>query len=78
MEVAYLSTLARGSSTACILCLENERLHASNLGDSGVGVGDVGATCSTARQPDTRGALLALAAIVCSCGRGLGGMEQPW
>ncbi|EFN54672.1 hypothetical protein CHLNCDRAFT_24539 [Chlorella variabilis] len=35
MEVAYLSTLARGSSTACILCLENERLHASNLGDSG-------------------------------------------
>ncbi len=35
MEVAYLSTTARGSSTACILCLENERLHASNLGDSG-------------------------------------------
>lgn len=37
MEVAYLSTTARGSSTACILCLENERLHASNLGDSGEG-----------------------------------------
>jgi protein phosphatase PTC7 len=35
MEVAYLSTTARGSSTACILCLENDRLHASNLGDSG-------------------------------------------
>lgn len=35
MEVAYLSTTARGSSTACILCLENEHLHASNLGDSG-------------------------------------------
>lgn len=35
LEVAYLSTVARGSSTACILCLENERLHASNLGDSG-------------------------------------------
>ncbi|KAL4442488.1 hypothetical protein ABPG77_005072 [Micractinium sp. CCAP 211/92] len=35
LEVAYLSTTARGSSTACILCLENERLHASNLGDSG-------------------------------------------
>lgn len=35
LEVAYLSTTARGSSTACILCLENEHLHASNLGDSG-------------------------------------------
>ena len=35
LEVAYLATQARGSSTACILCLENERLHASNLGDSG-------------------------------------------
>lgn len=35
MEVAYVSTRARGSSTCCILCLENERLHASNLGDSG-------------------------------------------
>ena len=35
MEVAYLSTTARGSSTACIVCLENEHLHASNLGDSG-------------------------------------------
>ncbi|PSC69359.1 Serine threonine family 2C [Micractinium conductrix] len=35
LEVAYLSTAARGSSTACILCLENEHLHASNLGDSG-------------------------------------------
>lgn len=30
-----MSTRARGSSTCCILCLENERLHASNLGDSG-------------------------------------------
>jgi protein phosphatase PTC7 len=35
LEAAYLSTLARGSSTACILCLEDEQLHASNLGDSG-------------------------------------------
>lgn len=35
LEVAYLATAARGSSTVCILCLENERLHASNLGDSG-------------------------------------------
>ena len=35
LEVAYLATTARGSSTACIVCLENERLHASNLGDSG-------------------------------------------
>eukprot|EP00887_Chlorella_sp_A99_P000020 scaffold16.g20.t1 len=35
LEIAYYATRARGSSTACILCLENERLHASNLGDSG-------------------------------------------
>ena len=35
LEVAYLATTARGSSTACIVCLENEQLHASNLGDSG-------------------------------------------
>lgn len=25
----------RGSTTACVLCLEGERLHAANVGDSG-------------------------------------------
>lgn len=35
LEIAHSATKARGSSTACIVCLENDRLHASNLGDSG-------------------------------------------
>lgn len=35
MEIAHSVTMARGSCTACIVCLENNRLHASNLGDSG-------------------------------------------
>ena len=48
LEVAYLSTTARGSSTACILCLENERLHASNLGDSGAAPGGGGAALAAA------------------------------
>ncbi|KAL8208327.1 hypothetical protein R6Q57_007739 [Mikania cordata] len=32
---AHLATKARGSSTACIIALKNEGLHAINLGDSG-------------------------------------------
>jgi len=35
LELAHSVTMARGSCTACIICLENNRLHASNLGDSG-------------------------------------------
>lgn len=32
---AHLATNAKGSSTACIIALKNENLHAVNLGDSG-------------------------------------------
>ncbi|KAJ8762279.1 hypothetical protein K2173_007436 [Erythroxylum novogranatense] len=35
LEKAHLSTKAKGSSTACIIALTNEGLHAINLGDSG-------------------------------------------
>lgn len=35
LEKAYISTKARGSSTACIVALTNQGVHAVNLGDSG-------------------------------------------
>ena len=35
LEAAHATTQARGSSTACIVCLYDAQLHASNLGDSG-------------------------------------------
>ncbi|KAL8153969.1 hypothetical protein V2J09_011729 [Rumex salicifolius] len=35
LEKAHSSTKVRGSSTACIIALTNEGLHAINLGDSG-------------------------------------------
>uniref|UniRef100_A0A1D1XER6 Protein phosphatase n=1 Tax=Anthurium amnicola TaxID=1678845 RepID=A0A1D1XER6_9ARAE len=35
LEKAYLSTNARGSSTACIIALTDQGIHAVNLGDSG-------------------------------------------
>uniref|UniRef100_A0ACD5X944 Uncharacterized protein n=1 Tax=Avena sativa TaxID=4498 RepID=A0ACD5X944_AVESA len=35
LEKAFTSTKARGSSTACIITLKEEGLHAVNLGDSG-------------------------------------------
>ncbi|KAG2545036.1 probable protein phosphatase 2C 80 [Panicum virgatum] len=35
LEKAYTSTKARGSSTACIITLKNQGIHAVNLGDSG-------------------------------------------
>lgn len=35
LELAHSRTVARGSSTACIICVHEGRLHASNLGDSG-------------------------------------------
>ncbi|KAL5219023.1 hypothetical protein ABZP36_019707 [Zizania latifolia] len=35
LEKAYLSTKARGSSTACIIALKEQGIHAVNLGDSG-------------------------------------------
>ncbi|XP_051150082.1 probable protein phosphatase 2C 55 isoform X3 [Andrographis paniculata] len=35
LEKAYSSTKAKGSSTACIIVLTNQGLHAINLGDSG-------------------------------------------
>ena len=35
LEYAHKHTQARGSSTACILCLCGDRLYAANLGDSG-------------------------------------------
>ncbi|XP_020580205.1 probable protein phosphatase 2C 55 [Phalaenopsis equestris] len=35
LEKAYLNTKARGSSTACIVALTNQGVHAVNLGDSG-------------------------------------------
>ncbi|CAI0420134.1 unnamed protein product [Linum tenue] len=35
LEKAHSNTKSRGSSTACIIALTNEELHAINLGDSG-------------------------------------------
>ncbi|KAK4486341.1 hypothetical protein RD792_009012 [Penstemon davidsonii] len=35
LEKAYSKTLKQGSSTACILALMNNSLHAANVGDSG-------------------------------------------
>lgn len=35
LEKAHASTSAMGSSTACIIALKNQNLHAINLGDSG-------------------------------------------
>jgi protein phosphatase PTC7 len=35
LENAYTGTKARGSSTACIITLKNQGIHAVNLGDSG-------------------------------------------
>ncbi|CAD6215115.1 unnamed protein product [Miscanthus lutarioriparius] len=35
LEKAYMSTKARGSSTACIITLKDQGIHAVNLGDSG-------------------------------------------
>lgn len=35
LEKAYMSTKARGSSTACIIALKDQGIHAVNLGDSG-------------------------------------------
>ncbi|KAJ6834492.1 putative protein phosphatase 2C 55 [Iris pallida] len=35
LEKAYSSTKARGSSTACIIALTDQGVHAVNLGDSG-------------------------------------------
>ncbi|XP_062212790.1 probable protein phosphatase 2C 55 [Phragmites australis] len=35
LEKAYMSTKARGSSTACIITLKEQGIHAVNLGDSG-------------------------------------------
>lgn len=35
LEKAHSSTTAKGSSTACIIALTNEGIHAINLGDSG-------------------------------------------
>lgn len=35
LEYAHRKTAARGSCTACILCVHDSSLHASNLGDSG-------------------------------------------
>ncbi|GJM97010.1 hypothetical protein PR202_ga13900 [Eleusine coracana subsp. coracana] len=35
LEKAYTSTKARGSSTACIITLKDQSIHAVNLGDSG-------------------------------------------
>lgn len=35
LEYAHRNTAARGSCTACILCVYGSSLHASNLGDSG-------------------------------------------
>lgn len=35
LEKAYISTKARGSSTACIVALTDQGVHAVNLGDSG-------------------------------------------
>ncbi|MED6197387.1 hypothetical protein PIB30_056042 [Stylosanthes scabra] len=49
LEKAYLSTKAKGSSTACIITLTDQRLHAINLGDSGFMVIRDG--CTVFRSP---------------------------
>ncbi|KAL8145056.1 putative protein phosphatase 2C 55 [Apium graveolens] len=54
LEKAYSSTKARGSSTACIIALTGQGIHAINLGDSGFMVVRDGCTIfrSTAQQHD--------------------------
>ncbi|KAL8087749.1 hypothetical protein AgCh_037778 [Apium graveolens] len=54
LEKAYSSTKARGSSTACIIALTEQGVHAINLGDSGFMVTRDGCTIfrSTAQQHD--------------------------
>ncbi|GAB2267348.1 hypothetical protein Dimus_002334 [Dionaea muscipula] len=49
LEKAHSNTKARGSSTACIIALTNEGLHAINLGDSGFIVVRDG--CTVFRSP---------------------------
>ncbi|PSS19784.1 Protein like [Actinidia chinensis var. chinensis] len=49
LEKAHSSTKARGSSTACIIALTNQGLHAINLGDSGFIVVRDG--CTVFRSP---------------------------
>lgn len=49
LEKAYVSTKARGSSTACIVALTDQGLHAINLGDSGFMVVRDG--CTVFRSP---------------------------
>ncbi|KAG9148078.1 hypothetical protein Leryth_003651 [Lithospermum erythrorhizon] len=54
LEKAYISTRAKGSSTACIITLTEQGLHAINLGDSGFMVVRDGSTVfrSPAQQHD--------------------------
>ncbi|KAL6511739.1 hypothetical protein OROGR_021336 [Orobanche gracilis] len=49
LEKAYTSTKAKGSSTACIIALMDQGLHAINLGDSGFMVVREG--CTVFRSP---------------------------
>ncbi|KAA8544937.1 hypothetical protein F0562_019668 [Nyssa sinensis] len=49
LEKAYSSTKAKGSSTACIIALTDQGLHAINLGDSGFVVVRDG--CTNLRSP---------------------------
>ncbi|CAH9054470.1 unnamed protein product [Cuscuta europaea] len=49
LEKAHLSTKAKGSSTACIIALTDQGLHAINLGDSGFMVVREG--CTVFRSP---------------------------
>lgn len=49
LEKAYTSTKARGSSTACIIALTDQGIHAVNLGDSGFIVVREG--CTIFRSP---------------------------
>ncbi|XP_073005710.1 probable protein phosphatase 2C 55 [Typha latifolia] len=49
LEKAYSSTKARGSSTACIIALTDQGIHAVNLGDSGFIVVREG--CTIFRSP---------------------------
>ncbi|KAI4389922.1 hypothetical protein MLD38_002089 [Melastoma candidum] len=49
LEKAYFSTKAKGSSTACIISLTDQGLHAINLGDSGFMVVRDG--CTVFRSP---------------------------
>ncbi|XP_043713344.1 probable protein phosphatase 2C 55 [Telopea speciosissima] len=49
LEKAHLSTKAKGSSTACIIALTDQGLHAINLGDSGFIVVRDG--CTVFRSP---------------------------